>query len=178
MKVSIVHPERRCAQHLVLDVVTPAPPAGFPQKLLPTQRFDFALAPGALIALVASAAIKPPADAAFGDLNGLLGPLVIELEAEEGEVLPEVHIYRLDTRAADFIRSHAGARAAENQREINRTIESLVSVPAPITVAGDRGQFGMLTVLVHPARDLLIAFANAHVSAVLEEHGQVSPVPA
>lgn len=172
MKVSITHAERRCAQVLAFDVVTPdCAPVGFsnassrsadpfPDRLQPTQSFSFALPAGALLAFVAMAPYKEHGPA----------PLAIELEAEEGETLhaDTVRVFVLGAPPAYY------TEAALDEGKL------LVRVAAPLALAGDRQQYGVASIEISPARDaLLVAISNRELvvraPAVLEESGQVSP---
>lgn len=72
MKVSIVHPERRTLQTIALEA------SMLPKKLRPATRHDLSLARGSALEFIASVG----SDKKFGGV-----PLVIELEAEEGETI-------------------------------------------------------------------------------------------
>lgn len=144
MKVSIIHAERRCAQPLAIDVVSEfrrlasEPPA--PDRLLPTERYEFALPLQQLWALVASAPLKQHGPA----------PLVVELEAEEGETL---HADTLRVFVLEPAPPGCYTEAALDEGK-------LVRVAAPLTFAGDRQQYGIATVEISPARDVLVAIVN------------------
>lgn len=73
MKVSIVHPERRTLQSIALE----APQ--LPKKLRPATRHELAIARGSALEFIAGIGGSKKLGAV---------PLVIELEAEEGETIP------------------------------------------------------------------------------------------